>query len=192
MYFEAINLLFEAEEVATESSLFSPDQFAGYAVTALLTAVNVLVAYIVIKKFIFKPIVKMIHNREEALNGELDAAAKSKEEAEGVVAMSKQTVDDARKKASEILEEAQETANKQSELIIKKANTDASEILLRAEEDVARMKRVALEEMKDDLTDLAVQIARKVLGDAVDQSTLEASAAKYTDEVIEAEVKKSE
>jgi len=166
MYFEAINLLFEAEEVAAESSLFSPDQFAGYAVTALLTAVNVLVAYIVIKKFIFKPIVKMIHNREEALNGELDAAAKSKEEAEGVVAMSKQTVDDARKKASEIL--------------------------LRAEEDVARMKRVALEEMKDDLTDLAVQIARKVLGDAVDQSTLEASAAKYTDEVIEAEVKKSE
>ena len=167
MYFEAINLLFEAEEVAAESSLFSPDQFAGYAVTALLTAVNVLVAYIVIKKFIFKPI-------------------------EGVVAMSKQTVDDARKKASEILEEAQETANKQSELIIKKANTDASEILLRAEEDVARMKRVALEEMKDDLTDLAVQIARKVLGDAVDQSTLEASAAKYTDEVIETEVKKSE
>ena len=192
MYFEAINLLFEAEEVAAESSLFSPDQFAGYAVTALLTEVNVLVAYIVIKKFIFKPIVKMIHNREEALNGELDAAAKSKEEAEGVVAMSKQTVDEARKKASEILEEAQETANKQSELIIKKANTYASEILLRAEEDVARMKRVALEEMKDDLTDLAVQIARKVLGDAVDQSTLEASAAKYTDEVIEAEVKKSE
>ena len=85
MYFEAINLLFEAEEVAAESSLFSPDQFAGYAVTALLTAVNVLVAYIVIKKFIFKPIVKMIHNREEALNGELDAAAKSKEEAEGIV-----------------------------------------------------------------------------------------------------------
>ena len=166
MYFEAINLLFEAEEVAAESSLFSPDQFAGYAVTALLTAVNVLVAYIVIKKFIFKPIVKMIHNREEALNGELDAAAKSKEEAEGVVAMSKQTVDDARKKASEIL--------------------------LRAEEDVARMKRVALEEMKDDLTDLAVQIASKVLGDAVDQSNLEASAAKYTDEVIEAEVKKRE
>ena len=75
---------------------------------------------------------------------------------------------------------------------VKKANADASEILLRAEEDVARMKRVALEEMKDDLTDLAVQIARKVLGDAVDQSTLEASAAKYTDEVIEAEVKKSE
>ena len=67
-----------------------------------------------------------------------------------------------------------------------------SEILLRAEEDVARMKRVALEEMKDDLTDLAVQIASKVLGDAVDQSNLEASAAKYTDEVIEAEVKKRE
>ena len=89
MYFEAINLLFEAEEVAAESSLFSPDQFAGYAVTALLTAVNVLVAYIVIKKFIFKPIVKMIHNREEALNGELDAAAKSKEEAERLSAVLK-------------------------------------------------------------------------------------------------------
>ena len=46
--------------------------------------------------------------------------------------------------------------------------------------------------MKDDLTDLAVQIAKKVLGDAVSNSTLEASAAKYADEVIDAEVKKSE
>jgi F-type H+-transporting ATPase subunit b len=192
MCFETINLLLVAEETAAESSLFSPDQFAGYAVTALLTAVNVLVAYFVIKRFIFKPIVKMIHNREEALNGELDAVAKSKEEAEGVVAMSKQTIDEARKKASEILEEAQDNANKQSELIIKKANDDASDIILRAEEDVARMKRVALEEMKDDLTDLAVQIAKKVLGDAVSNSTLEASAAKYADEVIDAEVKKSE
>ncbi len=192
MYFEAINLLLEAEEAASESSLFSPDQFAGYAVTALVTAVNVLVAYFVIKRFIFKPIVKMIHNREEALNGELDAAAKAREEADGVVAMSKQTVDDARKKASEILEEAQETASKQSELIIKKANDDAADILLRAEEDVARMKRVALEEMKDDITDLAVEIAQKVLGDAVSKSTLEASAAKHADAIIEAEVKKSE
>lgn len=192
MYFEAVNLLLAAEEVTTESSLFSPDQFAGYAVTALLTAINVLVAYFVIKRFIFKPIVKMIHKREEELNGELDAVAKSKEEAEGVVAMSKQTIDEARKKASEILEEAQDNANKQSELIIKKANDDASEIILRAEEDVARMKRVALEDMKDDLTDLAVQIAKKVLGEAVSNSTLEASAAKYADEVIDAEVKKSE
>ena len=192
MYFETVNLLLAAEEVTTESSLFSPDQFAGYAVTALLTAINVLVAYFVIKRFIFKPIVKMIHKREEELNGELDAVAKSKEEAEGVVAMSKQTIDEARKKASEILEEAQDNANKQSELIIKKANDDASEIILRAEEDVARMKRVALEDMKDDLTDLAVQIAKKVLGEAVSNSTLEASAAKYADEVIDAEVKKSE
>jgi F-type H+-transporting ATPase subunit b len=192
MYFETVKLLLEAEEAASESSLFSPDQFAGYAVTALITAVNVLIAYIVIKKFIFKPILKMIHKREEELNGELDAVAKSKEEAEGVVAMSKQTIDEARKKASEILEEAQETANKQSELIIKKANDDASDIILRAEEDVARMKKVSLEEMKDDLTDLAVQIAKKVRGDAVSKSTLEASAAKYADEVIDAEVKKSE
>lgn len=184
-----------AEEVAassSESSLFSPDQFAGYAVTAVFTIINVLIAYIIIKKLLFKPILKMMKARQDALNAELDAAAKSKEEADKVVAESKETIDDARRQATTIMEEARENASKQSDIIINAAIEESNEITNRAEEDIARMRRVALEEMKDDITDLAVQIAQKVIGDSVPEKDLRSSAARNAEEIINLEVKKSE
>ena len=190
--FVAVNIMLAAGSASEESSLFSPDQFAGYAVTAVMTAVNLIVAYIVIKRFIVKPILKMIHNRQDALNNELEEATKSKEEADNVVATSKTTIDDARRKAAEIIDEARDNANRQSDLIVKKANEDAASIVDRAEEDVIRMKRVALEDMKDDITDIAVQIAQKVIGDAIPKAQLVESATVHTNEAIEAEVRKSE
>ena len=176
----------------TESGLLSADQMAGYAVTALCVIVNVAVAFFVIKRFVFKPLFKMIKNRQETLNKELDEATSKNDEASGYLSESKQAIEDARIKASGIIEEARENAEKQADGIVKKAQEDAAEILKRAEEDAARMKRAAMDELKDDITDLAVQVAERVLGDAVPKSTLMESAKKYTDEAVRSEVKKDE
>ena len=46
--------------------------------------------------------------------------------------------------------------------------------------------------MKDDITDLAVEIAEHVIGDAVPRHELTASAQKHTDVFVDAEVRKSE
>ena len=185
---------FDVVKVAldTESSIFSADQFAGYAVTALCVIINVIVAYIVIKCFIFKPLFKMISKRQETLNGELDEAVKKNEEADTLVNDGKKSVEEARIKASGIIEEARENAERQADNIVKKAQEDASEILARAEEDAARMKRAAVDELKDDIADLAVQVAERVLGDAVPKAELIMSAKKYTGEVIRSEVKTDE
>lgn len=188
MLFEALKILAWEEE----SSLFSPDQFAGYAVTAVLTIINVIIAFIIIRLFLYKPLINMVHKRQEALNAELDEAAKSKAEADKVVAESKKTIDDAKSQAAQIIEEARENAGKTTEAVIERANTEAAKILERAEDDCARMKRVALENMKDDITDLAVEIAEHVIGDSVPRTELMASAQKHTDVFVDAEVRKGE
>ncbi|MBR6484775.1 MAG: hypothetical protein IKT14_07115, partial [Clostridiales bacterium] len=61
MYFdpEIIRVALEVEEEA-ESGLFTADQFGGYAVTFIFTIINVLVAYLVIKKFVFKPVMGIL------------------------------------------------------------------------------------------------------------------------------------
>lgn len=184
------NVLLEAEGV--ESNLFSPDQFAGYAVTAVVTMINVIVAFLVIKFFIYKPILKIIRKRQEALDGEIEAATKAKEEAQAIVDSSKETIDEAKLKASEIMEEAKANADKQSKAVISQANEEAQQIIKRAEEDAARMKRNAFETMKDDIADLSVQIAGHIIGDAVSQEDLKKSAAKHTEEILDKEVEKSE
>lgn len=181
-------LLFEAGE----SNLFSPDQFAGYAVTAVITIFNVLLVFVVFRLFAYKKILKLIHSRQEALDAELDAAKKAREEAQAIVDSSKETIDDAKRKGSAIMEEAKANAEKQSKAVIEQANEEAQQIIVRAEEDAARMKRNAFESMKDDIADLSVQIAGHIIGDAVSKDELSKSAAKHTEEILSQEVAKSE
>lgn len=181
-------LLFEAGE----SNLFSPDQFAGYAVTAVITIFNVLLVFLVFRLFAYKKILKLIHSRQEALDAELDAAKKAREEAQAIVDSSKETIDDAKRKGSSIMEEAKANADKQSKAVIEQANEEAQQIIVRAEEDAARMKRNAFESMKDDIADLSVQIAGHIIGDAVSKDELQKSAAKHTEEILSQEVAKSE
>ena len=183
-------LLLYAEEA--ESNLFSPDQFAGYAVTAVITIFNILLVVIVFRVFAYKKILKIIHDRQEALDAELDAAKKAKEEAQAIVDSSKETIDEAKRKSSEIMEEAKANADKQSKQVIDHANAEAAQIIERAEDDAARMKRNAFETMKDDIADLSVQIAGHIIGDAVAKEELQKSAAKYTEEILGQEVAKSE
>ena len=183
-------LLYEAAE--TESGLLSADQMAGYAVTALCVIINLAVAFIVIKLFVFKPLFKMIKKRQETLNGELDSATAKNEEADSNLSESKKSIENARITASGIIEEARENAEKQADSIVKKAQDDAAEILARAEEDAARMKKSAMDELKDDIADLAVQVAERVLGDAVPKASLVESAKKHTEALVGSEVKKDE
>ncbi len=177
-----------AEETVEESSLFSADQMGGYAATILITIINVAIAYIFIKHVIFKKILKIIKNREELIASQLDEAEKSKAEAAENAETSKQAIDDARAEASQILEEARIDANQQAEIIRKKATDEAAEIIARAENEVVRMKKVSIEQMKDEISDLAVEVAGRVIGDVVEHDKLKDLAVKHTEELIEEEV----
>lgn len=177
-----------AEEAAEETSLFSADQMGGYAVTILCTIVNVLVAFIVIKLFVFKPILNVIKSREEQIASQVDAAERSKEEAASNAEVSKQAIDDARAEAAQILEDARASANEQAAIIKQKAKDEASEMISRAENEVVRMKRVAIEEMKDEISDLSVEVAGRVIGDVVEHDKLKTLADKHVQDLIKEEV----
>lgn len=184
-----VTMLLEVEP-EVERSLFSADEVGGYAVTALFTIINLLVAYIVIKKFVFKPIMGIINKREELINSQIADAEKSKAEAAAHEEESRKAIESARIEAASIVDASKETAEKQAEVILAKAKEEAADIIRRAEEDSKRMKKAALDEMKDELSDLAVVIAGRVLGDALSAEELKPIADKQTAEVLKNEVNK--
>lgn len=183
IYLTPIMVLFEEE-----SSLFSADQMGGYAVTALFTLTNLAVAFFFIRWLFKKLLLPVINKRQEQINASIDEASKAEEEAKQHEEESKQAIEDARVQASEIIENSKDNAEKQAAIIKEKANEEAAEILARAESDAKRMKRVALEEMKDEISDLAVVIAGKVIGDVVSEYKLKELSNKYTDEALSSEV----
>ena len=177
-----------AEEATEQSSLFSADQMGGYAATILITIINVAIAFIFIKVVIFDRILKIIKKREDLIASQIDDAEASKAQAEENAEISKQTIDDARAEAAQILEDARASADEQAAIIKQKAKEEASEMISRAENEVVRMKKVAIEEMKDEISDLAVEVAGRVIGDVVEHDKLKSLANKHAEDIIKEEV----
>ena len=182
------SMMLLAEGATEESSLFSADQMGGYAATILLTVFNVILVFIFFKLVLFKPILGVIKKREEQINANVENAAKSEAEAAANAEQSKQAIDDARAKASQILEDARADAEDQAKIIKMKAKEEADEMIDRAQAEVLRMKKVSIEQMKDEISDLAVEVAGRVIGDVVEHDKLKDLAVKHTEELIGEEV----
>lgn len=182
------SIILLAEGAAEEPSLFSADQMGGYAATILLTLINILLVFLFFKFVLFKPILGIIKKREEQINASVENAAKSEQEAAANAEVSKQAIDDARAEASQILEDSRADAEEQAKIIKMKAKEEADEILDRAQAEVLRMKKVSIEQMKDEISDLAVEVAGRVIGDVVEHDKLKTLAVKHTDELIDEEV----
>ncbi|MCQ2481865.1 MAG: F0F1 ATP synthase subunit B [Clostridia bacterium] len=183
--------LLEAE-IAEESSLFSPDQFGGYASTAVFTIINVLIFFICYKLFVHKKLVSVIEGRQKIITDSMNNAKKYEEETKINLDKSNADLEEAKEKANTIIEDSKVDAQKNADFIIQKANEEASEIIARAEEEAKRMKKVALEEMKDEISDLAVEITEKVIGDVVSEQTLKEISDRHTANMLKAEVNKLE
>lgn len=170
--------------------LFSPDQMAGYAVTAVWTIINLLIAYFILRHFVFNPIIKLLNNRREAVMKEFEDAAKKTTEAQTLLAEANKRIDESKNEASTIVSDARVQAEKQGRTIVNAAQTEATTIVDRATDDASRMHNAMLDQMRDEVADLAIAIATKVVGSIIDDSHQKEISERIMDETLKAEVKK--
>lgn len=130
---------------------------------------NLFIQIYLIKKFLFKPVNDILEKRRAAADAEIQDAAKAKEEANAIKSEYEENMKQAREKASEILTEAQKSADLQSEQILHEAARQASAIKEKAEKDIAQEKRKAVNEIKDEIGGMAVEIAGKVIEREIDE-----------------------
>ena len=172
------------------SGLLTPDQFAGYAVTAVWTIINLLIAYVVLKHFVFKPIIKLLNKRREAVLNELEDAANKTASAQALLADATKRIEDSKNDASTIMSDARVQAEKQARTIVNASHAEATTIVERASEDAKRMHNAMLDQMRDEVADLAIAIASKVVGSVIDDTHQKEMSDRIMDETLKAEVKK--
>ncbi|MCD7761633.1 MAG: F0F1 ATP synthase subunit B [Lachnospiraceae bacterium] len=141
---------------------------------------NLFIQMYLIKRFLFKPINAIIEKRKAAADAEISEATKAKEEALAMKADYEQSMLEAKTKANDILTTAQKTATVQSEEILRDASKQAASIKAKAESDIAQEKRKAVNEIKDEIGSMAVEIAGKV----IEREVSEEDHAKLIDEFI--------
>ncbi|MBE6923761.1 MAG: F0F1 ATP synthase subunit B [Ruminococcaceae bacterium] len=143
--------------------------------TALFTLLNTLTVIIVGTKFLFKPVMKMIQDRQKEIDDMYADADAAKADAESMQAQYQQKLDAAQATSDRIVKEAVARGQAREEEIIRQANADASAIMDKASADIALEKKKALNDAKDEISDIAMAIAGKVVGrelSAADQSKL--------------------
>ncbi len=142
---------------------------------------NLFIQMLLIKKFLFKPIREVLEKRKAKADAEIADATKAKDEALAMKAEYEQNMQEAREKANEILSTAQKTATLKSEEILKDASRQAIAIKTKAERDIEQEKRKAVNEIKDEIGSMAMEIAGKV----IEREISEADHAKLINEFIE-------
>ena len=182
-------LILSAEAAVEEPGLLAPEQMAGYTVTVLFTVINIIAAYLILKRFVFKPIMLLLATRRQCIEDEINQAEEAKKQAQSLFADSKRASEQTRSEATDILSEARIQSEKQALIIIEKAKEDAEQIRLRAKEDSDRLHAAMLEQMKDEVADLAVKIASKVVGNVIDESQQKALSERILMESLNTEVK---
>ncbi len=141
---------------------------------------NLFIQVYLIKRFLFKPINAMLEKRRAMADAEIRDAQKAKDEAHAIRTEYEQNMLEARSKANEILATAQKTAAVQSEQMLREASRQAADMKAKAESDIAQEKRKAVNEIKDEIGGMAMEIAGKV----IEREICEEDHAKLIDEFI--------
>lgn len=124
---------------------------------------NLFIQMYLIKRFLFKPISDMLERRKEKVDAELNEAVKANDEAQQIRKEYLLNMLDARTRANEIVAQAQKTASIETEDMIREAEHQVSAIKSKAEAEISLEKQRALNEIKEEIGGMAMEIAEKVI-----------------------------
>ena len=131
--------------------------------TFLAQICNLMIQLVIFKKFLLKPIKQVIADRKAKADSEIADAQKLRTEAEAMKAEYEQPLHNARTEANQIVAAAQKTATARSEEIVGEARAQAAALKQKAEADIAQERKKAVNEVKDEIGGIAMEIASKVV-----------------------------
>lgn len=149
--------------------------------TALFILLNTLIIYFVARKFLFAPVMKIIRDRQAEIDGMYADAGKAKEEAQATQKEYQQKLAEAQTTGDRIVREAVARGQAREEEILRQATAEAGAIRDKAAADIALEKKKAVNDAKDEIAGIAMEIAGKVVG----RQLSDADQAQLVDQFID-------
>ena len=148
--------------------------------TFLAQICNLMIQLVIFKKLLLNPVKKVIAERKAKADSQIADAQKLRTEAEAMKAEYEQNLQNARAEANQIVASAQKTAAARSEELLGEARAQAAALKQKAEADIAQERKKAVNEAKDEIGGMAMEIAPKV----VEREIREADHKDLIDEFI--------
>ena len=137
----------------------------------IYTIINIVILVVLLRIFLWKPVLGILEKRRETIQNDLDQAARTNQEAQAVKAEYETALTGARQESAALVEQARAQAAEKYQTIVAQAQADANAIRAQARADAQAQKDQALSEARNELADLALLAAAKLLGGTVDEIT---------------------
>ena len=131
--------------------------------TMIIAWINLLIVYLILRKFLFKPVKNMIDSRQKEIDDLYADAQKSRDDAAALKEEYELKMENATEKSEELLKDSLRKAQLREEEILKEAETKAAHTLAKAEEQIEMEKKQAVSDIKNEVSGMAVEIAAAVL-----------------------------
>ena len=127
------------------------------------TIITFLLVLFLLSKFAWKPLLKVLQEREDEIKSSLKDAELAKTELEKVNLESEKILNNARAEARKIQAESKLVSEKQRDEIIHKAKEEAKKIVVNAESQIKMEKDLAIKQIQEKVIDLTFSISEKVI-----------------------------
>lgn len=147
---------------------------------------NLLILVHFIKKFLFDKVAAILLARQAATEAIYTDAEAARAEANAMKAEYEQNMATARQQAAELLQTATQTAQQRTDEMLDAARRDAAALKAKAEADIAQERKKAVNELKDQIGGIAMDIAGKVVERELDPADHAALIDEFIKDVGEA------
>lgn len=134
------------------------------------TTVIFLLFFFILKKFAWKPILSAVKARDEMIKGSLASAEKARKEMAKLQSDNEAILRKAREERENILKEARDVRDKLIAEAKGKATEEADKLIEKARTSIEREKAIALADIREQVANLSVEIASKILGEKLKQT----------------------
>jgi len=139
----------------------------------LWTVVLFAIFAFVLTKLGWKPLLAMIEEREKSIHDAVGSAEKANVEAQRLLAQHQELIREAGRQREEIMKRALADAETVKADLIAQARAESDRMVQKAKEQIEREKKLAIQELRSSVADLAVEAAAKIV-----QSSLTPEAQK--------------
>ena len=131
---------------------------------------NTVILFLILKKFLFQPVMGIIESREKDIRENLAKGESAKQEGMSFKNEYESKLSTATEQGQEIVKQATLRAEQKEAEIVSNAKTEANAIRQKANKDVEQERQKVMNEIKNDISDIALLAASKVIEKDIDKS----------------------
>lgn len=150
--------------------------------TIIVTLITFIILLALLRTFAWGPLKNIMDERQNAINSDIDNAAKQNADAKRYAEENKALLLQTQTEVQTMMENAKAQAKQEQEQMINDANARANRLVADAQVEIENEKKRAIADINDRVAELSVLIASKVINKEIDENDQKALVSQYIQE----------